>query len=162
MPSQLLISDANVLIDLKTGGIIEAIFELDYDYAVPSLLFEQELRENHAEFLDQGLKLLELTPGNLQESEEFMEKHTGISSFDAMALILAREKQARLLTGDKKLKQVCEAENVTVNGTLWLVEQLLDENHIRVEAAEEAYHLMEADGSRLPRGEIEKQLKRHR
>ena len=46
-----LISDANILIDLEVGGIIEGMFDLPYEFITPDILFEQELRRNHAHLL---------------------------------------------------------------------------------------------------------------
>ncbi|MHB1587585.1 MAG: hypothetical protein ACYCRH_11490 [Acidiferrobacteraceae bacterium] len=34
MPAKLLISDANVIIDMEVGGLIEQMFTLDYEFAV--------------------------------------------------------------------------------------------------------------------------------
>lgn len=56
-----LISDANILIDLEVGGIIEGMFDLPYEFITPDILFEQELRRNHAHLLNLGLRLGELT-----------------------------------------------------------------------------------------------------
>ncbi len=35
----LLISDANVLIDIENGGLTSAMFSLPYQFAVPDILF---------------------------------------------------------------------------------------------------------------------------
>lgn len=44
----LLISDANILIDMEDGNLIPVIFQLPYEIAVPDILFELELRERHS------------------------------------------------------------------------------------------------------------------
>jgi hypothetical protein len=36
---QLLISDANILIDLEEGGLLEVFFRLPYQFSVPDILF---------------------------------------------------------------------------------------------------------------------------
>lgn len=35
----LLISDANILIDIEIGGLVAPMFSLDYQFAVPDVLF---------------------------------------------------------------------------------------------------------------------------
>ena len=41
---RLLISDANILIDMEVGGLTAAMFRLDgYRFAVPDVLFAEEL-----------------------------------------------------------------------------------------------------------------------
>src|SRR3972149_5500331 len=47
----LLISDANILIDMEDGNLIPVIFQLPYEIAVPDILFELELRERHSHLL---------------------------------------------------------------------------------------------------------------
>ncbi len=44
----LLISDANILIDIEDGNLTPVIFRLPYEIAVPDILFELELRERHS------------------------------------------------------------------------------------------------------------------
>jgi hypothetical protein len=48
VPQKLLISDANVIIDMEVGGLIKQMFRLEYEFAVPDVLYEEELRENHS------------------------------------------------------------------------------------------------------------------
>ncbi len=40
----LVISDANILIDIEDGNLTSVIFRLPYEIAVPDILFELELR----------------------------------------------------------------------------------------------------------------------
>jgi hypothetical protein len=48
----LLINDANIFIDLAVSGMTAQIFALPYQFAVPDVLFEQELRAQHADLLN--------------------------------------------------------------------------------------------------------------
>lgn len=41
---RLLISDANILIDISAGSLLEAMFALDYQYGLPDVLFVEELQ----------------------------------------------------------------------------------------------------------------------
>lgn len=60
MAARLLISDANIIIDMNTGGLLRLMFRFDATFAVPDVLYEEELRTDHPELLRLGLKLLEL------------------------------------------------------------------------------------------------------
>jgi len=44
----LLISDANILIDIESGGLITFMFSLEVQFAVPDILFNDELKDLHA------------------------------------------------------------------------------------------------------------------
>lgn len=44
---QLLISDANILIDMEEGELLTQLFQLPYQFAIPDILFVEELEEEH-------------------------------------------------------------------------------------------------------------------
>ena len=47
MTQRLLISDANILIDMEKGGITRQMFQFDAVFAVPNTLYAEELEEEH-------------------------------------------------------------------------------------------------------------------
>lgn len=60
---RVLVSDTSVLIDLERGGFLEAAFSLSWEFAVPDLLYEGELRNYGGERLvELGLRVAELEP----------------------------------------------------------------------------------------------------
>lgn len=162
MSKKLLISDANIIIDIIAGELTAAMFALDYEYAVPDILYADELEEQHSNIVQAGLKLIELSPESVNTANAYFQQNTAsrVSANDCMALALAQQEACNLLTGDAKLKQLAMTQGVTVYGTLWLVERMLVGKHINVEGAQAAYQKMEDDGSRLPIKEIQKQIKK--
>ena len=54
---KVLVSDTSVLIDLDRGALVEATFRLPFEFTVPDLLYERELREHGGpDFVRLGLK----------------------------------------------------------------------------------------------------------
>lgn len=145
-----LISDANIVIDLEEGELIRLLFHLPYRFTVPDLLFYDELAEHHAYLLEQGLCLGEMTPDTLRYVSELVMHVQGPSRYDCFALALAKQENCPLLTGDKALRMAAQAERVEVRGTLWLVEEMVRHAVIDRAAAHRAYSLMRASGRRLP------------
>lgn len=152
MTQQLLISDANILIDMEKGGITRQMFQLDAVFAVPDLLYEEELRDQHPHLPGLGLQTLELTAETVAYAEQLIMKHakTGASTNDLLALALARQEKTTLLTGDGKLRIVATAEKIPFHGTVWLMGQLMDAGILTVQEAAVAYDRMKAARSRLP------------
>ena len=74
-------------------------------------------------------------------------------------LVLAKQEQCPLLTGDKNLRKAAESEQVEVHGTLWVVNGLLQHQLITPDSARVAYQKMKAKGRRLPWSIAEKQIK---
>lgn len=154
----LLISDANILIDIEIGGLIAPMFGIDYRFAVPDVLFYEELEGQHAYFLDMGLEIREFDETMVARVAELAAQHTRPGRVDLFALVLAAKEKCPLLTGDKDLKAAAESESVEVRGTLWLVTEMVKAGKVTVQVARSAYQRMRAQGRRLPWGLAEQML----
>lgn len=146
----LLVSDANILIDIEDGGLMDVVFQLPYKFVTPDILYFEELEDQHGHLLELGLQLLELSPDSMQYVDDLVARYRGPSTNDCFALALASQEQCPLLTGDKPLRNAAMEEHLEVMGTLWLVEEMVKQGVIDVERAHEAYDAMKAGGSRLP------------
>lgn len=147
---QLLISDADILIDLEEGELLAQLFTLPYRFTVPDILYFEELEGQHAHLLGLGLELAELNPGTMLYAVELVGRVRGPSRNDCFALALARQENCPLLSGDEALRKAALLEAVEVKGTLWVVEELVRSEVITVEQAHEAYLRMRANARRLP------------
>lgn len=156
--NQLLISDANILIDLEDGDLITELFKLPYQFQVPDMLFVDELEADHGYLLEHGLQLGELTSESMAEVEALVHRYKQPSRYDCFALVLAKQEGCPLLTGDQNLRKAAEQENVEVKGTLWIVETMIVHQVISIESARIAYTKMKASGRRLPWQQAEARL----
>ena len=161
MPARLLISDANILIDMTEGGLLRSMFKLKFAFAVPDTLFEEELRTHHPDLQYLGLQSIELEGDAVAYAGRLVQKYavTGAGTNDLLALALAWQEECPLLTGDPRLREAAENEEVEVHGTLWLVEQLVNAGLIKPKRARQAYDAMRAVGRRLPWDDVTRQLK---
>lgn len=145
-----IISDACILIDIEAGGLTENMFQLPYDFAIPDTLFEEELREKHAKLLEFGLVTVSMSGALISDADKLFKENNGPSFNDILALVLAKHDGYRLLTGDKALKKLAHSLNVNVNGTIWLVEEMIRTRIISADAARIAFERMRDSHSRLP------------
>jgi len=159
---KLLISDANILIDMDAGMLLRPMFQMDYDFVTPDILFKEELEDQHPDLIDHGLRTLSLTGESVRRLVALKKiyDNTGVSNNDLSTLALAKQENAPLLTGERTLRNICISENQKVFGTLWIVGEMIDAALINVGQAEIAYQLMLADGSRLPKALINTQLQK--
>jgi predicted nucleic acid-binding protein len=114
------------------------------------MLFVDELEADHAYLLDYGLQLGELNPASMAEVETLVIKYKQPSRYDCFALMLAKQEQCPLLTGDQNLRKAAEQEFIEVKGTLWVLESMVSHGIIDVAAARIAYAQMRENGRRLP------------
>ena len=115
---QVLISDANVLIDMEAGGLLELMFKLPFEFKVSDMLFADELSHQHSHLLSLGLIQAELTPEGMMEAMRMTHAYTGPSRYDCFSLALAKQECCPLLTGDKDLRRAAQQEAVLVKGTI--------------------------------------------
>lgn len=162
MSKKLLISDANIIIDIVAGELVDGMFALEYEFAVPDLLYAEELEQQHSDIVDKGLLVIGLTSESISAANNLFEQNNQlkVSVNDCIALSLAQQESCSLLTGDARLKQLAIVEGVPVRGTLWLVEQMIIANCVTIEQVEVAYVKMQDDGSRLPEADIKKQIEK--
>lgn len=156
----LIISDASVLIDIECGALTNAIFNLPFQFAVPDILFEEELAEHHFHLLQLGL-IKKIMDGDLiAKAYTLRQKYTKTSVNDLLALALAEHENCKLLTSDKALREAAKDLSVDVHGTIWLVETMLNAKEISIEVAHRAFQQMKNLGSRLPWKEVENLINR--
>lgn len=155
---QILISDANILLDLDEGRLIERLFLLSYEFRTPDILFMEELAYFHNDLLKMGLMLSELSSESIDYAMKLMQQYPKPSTNDCFALALAVQEDCPLLTGDKDLRNAAKKEKVEVKGTVWLVEQMIIQQLVTVAEVKAAYQLMRKAGRRLPWKEVEKRL----
>ena len=155
----LLISDANILIDMEAGQLMEKLFQLPMQFAMPDILYWEEIEPGTPGLQVLGLKILEVRGEYVRYASELPDKYgTAPSPNDYLALALARQEDCPLLTGDQSLKAVARAEDVTVMGTVWLLQAMVENRLLSVDESIAALALMKESRRRLPWADAERIL----
>lgn len=160
---KVLVSDTSVLIDLERGSLLETAFRLPYEFAVPDLLYEQEIEDyNGTELLALGLRVEELDEHAVAAALDFRRRQSALSLPDSFALALAQAQSWMLLTGDRTLRALAHEEAVDCHGTLWIFDQM----HARAVAnAQDLHHGLHAIAThsrcRLPRAAMNTRLRQY-
>lgn len=147
---EVLISDANVLIDMEAGELVELMFQLPYEFKVSDMLFKDELSDQHGYLLELGLIETELTSEGMLEAQRLTGVYAKPSRYDCFCLALAKQEHCPLLTGDGDLRAAAGTEAVECRGTIWLVNELITHRLVDKYSARQAYERMREAGSRLP------------
>ena len=121
----LLISDANILIDMEAGELLETFFRLPMQIGIPDILYREEIEPDTSGLEALGLILLEIDGSYVDYAFNLpLQYGTGPSHNDYLAIALAKQESCPLLTGDRALRAVAEAEKVETMGTIWVLENL--------------------------------------
>ncbi|MBX8464394.1 hypothetical protein [Deinococcus sp. RIT780] len=149
----ILLADANILFDfgwvdqglqhLAALGPLEVLENVRAEIREPDIL--QVLQDLEVTFVP----LEDAWEADLREA-----KRGGLSLPDATCLVYARRSGRTVLTSERRLRERCQAENVEVHGSLWVVDQLYRQG--RCESATLCRWLTtwEGQGARLPTGAL--------
>lgn len=152
----LLISDANIVIDMEAGELIEQLFQLPMQFVMPDILYWQEIQPAGASLHEHGLLILEVTGEYIRYAENLRRRYGSAPSVnDLLALALAKQESCPLLTGDQALRSVALQEQIPVMGTIWLLCAMVENKLLNVDAALNAVKRMKARKRRLPWDEVE-------
>jgi hypothetical protein len=116
----ILVSDTSVLIDLERGGLLEGIFALPHEFAVPDVLYDHEMRGDWGDGLVRlGLRVEEVSKEGVASALRYRQQRSSLSVPDSFALALAKEHQWLLLTGDGRLFALLISSPLRADGLWW-------------------------------------------
>lgn len=158
-PSHIL--DASVAIDLVNGNLIEAVAKLSYRIGIPDVILDVELRtysEFHSEI--SPFVKIEYTEKQIDQVIQLRALKSNVSIPDLFAFISATYHSCCLVTGDNNLRKLAESRHVTVHGTLWILDDLIEESILSTIEATIALRKILASGGRLPKEECDRRFER--
>ena len=149
-----------LLIDLGRGSLLQPVFRLPFEFAVPDLLYEDELK-GHGEsaLVREKLRVEELSGGAVARALGYRRMQKTLSLPDCFALALAKAKSWTLLAGDRALRELAAEEQVLCHGVLWLLDRLHEHRTINRNALHDGFRRIAAHPRcRLPQAEIRKRF----
>lgn len=158
----ILVSDTSVLIDLERGGLLEHAFSCGLTMAVPDLLYERELEADNGPLLRKlGLGVVALNPDEVGFAQQLRKQQPGLSLPDCFALTCARRKDHALISGDKLLRTEAQAQQCTVYGLLWILDQMEASGKADASTLHEGLsRIWNHPRRRLPKNEVSARLRR--
>lgn len=154
----LLVTDANIWIDLAAGGLLEVVFRLPYEFAMADVTFDELQSVDPNALSARGLGTLTLDDNGVAEVFRLGPRYHGLKVQDIFALVLCRHGGHWLLTGDKRLRKAADSEGVEVHGILWLLDRLIERQLLSPRQAAAALQAMIAAGARLPESAVRHRL----
>ena len=157
---KIIITDTNIITDLSNANILDKFVTLDNVY-ISDMVKNDEINSDTGNMnIISMFKTIEATSEQIDEIFQIAEKIKGLSSYDIINYILARDNNAILATGDRKLKFFSEKNGIEVVRTLKII-KLLNINKVisNDEAINACILLKNNDCTRIPKEEIDKIIK---
>ncbi len=152
------VTDTNIWIDLHRGGLIENAFELPLELVAPDVIISELQTPSGDSLVSFGLHMQELSGSQVLMVLDLAERYIHPSREDLFALVLAKEINAVLLTGDGSLRDAAIEEGVKVHGVIWLIDQMVEHGIIDKRERAVSLKLIVKSGSRLPCEEVKARL----
>lgn len=160
----IVVSDANIFIDLCDSGIIDAFFGMPWKVHTTDMVYAEVLKPEHREKLEEHLEKLVIKaydPVEFQKLAQFqieMNKTCNLSIQDCSLLTYCMDTDYTLLTGDRTLRTKATERKVTVRGILYIFDQMLSIGQISKEDAISCLERLRSSNTRLPSKEIDTRL----
>ena len=126
---KVLVSDSSVLIEFSKRELLNKMFDLEFQFAVPDLLFHEELIDlgqySRQDLLRLGLRVESLDPEGVEEASAYQSKRPALSLVNSFALALANRQGWHLLTEDRIMRSVAQSEGIPHRDVLWVIESML-------------------------------------
>lgn len=157
-------SDTNIWIDFVTIDKLDLPFRLPCTFLLSDLTMEDEVLKPESlskDLLELGLEVVEVTTEIFREADKLSAKYRHTSTYDCIALSIAKIKECTLLTGDKFLRKAAQEEGVAIIGTLGILDRLHDEDLVSENEYQKCLQTLyenNGDKIRLPEEELIKRL----
>ena len=140
---------------------MKACFRLPYQFAVPDVMYERELKSNVGpELIGLGLEVVESMDQIAALATRYVRTTKSLSVPDAFAIALAKSHGWSLLAGDGDLRKLATAEQIDCHGVLWVFDQLHAMKLVRPPVLHKGLTTVsEHRRCRLPRPEVQQRLK---
>lgn len=155
----LIITDTNIITNLHVAELLEIFIKLDNVF-VSDIIYNDEIKKSTCSFEEKKLiKTIDSSEKNLNEAIKIQKEEKQLSIYDTLNYVLAKNYNAILATGDNKLKNFSEENNVKVFRTLKIISLLSNENIISKVEELKAYELLKkCNKTRIPLFEIENKI----
>ncbi|MCR4964887.1 MAG: hypothetical protein K6A41_04450 [Bacteroidales bacterium] len=162
---KIVVNDANILIDFCKLEILEAFFQLQYDFQVVDAVWE-ELNTQHQiqlqPFIQEERLAVITEAAEIKDILLIKEERGQLSIPDCTSLLYAKKQQTILLTSDKNLRSTATQHKVEVHGHLWIFDNLVNSGILSGKTAVEKLLNMTAEVNPklgLPKPELEMRIK---
>ncbi len=158
--AKIIITDTNIITDLSNANILDKFVKLDNVY-ISDMVKRDEINSDTGNVnIIKKFKTINATSEEIDEIFKISQEIRGLSPYDIINFIIARNNNAILATGDKKLKDYSEANGVEVIRTLKIIKLMKEKNVITTkEAINACTKLKENNNTRIPPANIDNAIK---
>lgn len=128
--TQMIITDTNIITDLDVAEILDEYISLDNVY-ISDMIKNDEINSKTGNVpLINKFKVVDSSINQLMNVIELQQHEHKLSMMDLLNYVIAKDKNFIIATGDNKLKEYCEHNNIKVIRTLYIIKEMKETNVI--------------------------------
>jgi len=157
----LLVSDANIFIDLERIGLLIEFSKLDIEISTSDFIFNELNQKQQILLRSLNIDIYTLDPNELIIffTEYRALGQVKISPQDYSIYYFAKKYEAYLLSNDKALRNFSNANSIDVKGIFYILDLIIEQSDLSNNDLEKSITLL-LNNSWLPKDEISKRLER--
>lgn len=154
---RLLVTDANIFIDLVHLGVIEAFFRLPFEIHTSDIVWD-EISAHHPAFEGMSVHVHSVEPDEMKTFLRLNEHYPGLGMADCSVIYFSELLQGICLTGDGTLRKIVQTRGQEVHGILFVVKQFAECRIYTFTECGDILQQLKRINPRLPKTEIDKLL----
>jgi len=161
---KVVVTDVSVFFDLFEIQVLPEFFALDWEIHTTDFVYNEILQADQKEVFEvfersKRLKILSFTSEEEMQVLNFKTKLSIRSIADKTILWKALQLEATLLTCDRKLRKEAEGHAIEVRGSIWVIEQLVENGIINSTRGISLLENLKMTNNRLPFDLIDKLIR---
>ena len=162
---KLIITDSSVFFDIIKIEALPEFFALDFEICTTDFVKGEILESEQREQIEMFIRSQQLTVFTLNEIEiesvvNFKTTRFFKTLIDKTVLWKAKQLNCPLLTGDAKLRNEAIDHGVTVHGSLWVIEMIVESSIVTANKGIIFLEKLKIINDRLPLDEIDKLIRK--
>ena len=155
--------DSSVLFTLQDGGLISSLWDLHISLGTMDLIQAEWKSVLPSHLISAGLQIKPLTGPEMAELFHLAPAHKRISPADLSLFVYSvHHPDTMVITGDRRLRSLCEEHDIPVHGVLWLMDIMDERGVVSGSYLADALEEMITKGNFLPEGDCDERLEKWR
>jgi rRNA-processing protein FCF1 len=164
---KIIITDSSVFFDIIKIQALPEFFALDFEICTTDFVINEILESEQKEQIEMFIRSHQLTvfvlsANEIEEIENFKTKRFFKTLIDRTVLWKAKQLKCLLLTGDAKLRNESIDQGISVHGSLWVIQMMVEQKVIKAESGVVLLEKLKSVNDRLPLEEIDSLIKKYK
>ncbi|MGC9436103.1 MAG: hypothetical protein ACP5C4_08540 [Methanomicrobiales archaeon] len=153
--------DSSVLFSLNDGNVLDILWDLHLSWCTTDLILAEWETEDTDSLIRSGLAVISLSDEDIAEIFRISPQYRKIKPSD-LSLFLhgSQHGDCIVITGDKRLRALCEGAGIPVHGVLWILDLIHDRGLLSRPDLIQALNAMIERGNYLPEPDCKERVDR--